>query len=463
MIATRLLPLILIFATAATCLSVNAQASSAATVQSLDRSAIARYDRTLRAASVLFGPAEAQQSTAFLIDNGNDAAPALLVASGHAVDERPDIVAEQLAGRGHVTFEGIDGAAFKVAHIRYTSQRGLDFAVFELQQTQGTLKALGIVPMVLAGRRARAGDTVTVEARVSGVVNGSARWPTQDLARIDLKTGRGFLQRHLLLMEGALLQPGDSGSPVLEQATGAVLAVAHTRSPRGGEASDLSFLPACLNNGLFDVNAADCGLNHVFNVALDEDDDRMIYKAGSSTAQISQVLHSTTTLYQTKLAQWPDQCEQADGYGPVQVSGSPVNVPIEGLTLAPANPTVLALCVWGREAQGPEPANRNALALPVVVHPKGPATQPELSIDPPYKDLKGRNAYLVTVEPEQVLFKRVELKSGPWNAIDCGDESGYRALAGLRKVAVTEDTRLCAVGVDYAGQRSQPLEMKLLP
>lgn len=121
-----------------------------------------------------------------------------------------------------------------------------------------------------------------------------------------------------------------------------------------------------------------------------------------------------------------------------------------------------AVCL-GREAQGPEPANRNALALPVVVHPKGPATQPELNIDPPYKDLEGRNAYLVTVEPEQVLFKRVELKSGPWHSIDCGDESGYRALAGIRKVAVTEDTRLCAVGVDYAGQRSQPLEMKLLP
>lgn len=463
MIATRLLPLAMIFATAAACLSVNAQASSPATVQSLDRSAIARYDRTLRAASLFYGPAKAERSTAFLIDNGNDAAPALLIASGHAVDERADIVGEQLAGRGRVTFEGIDGAVFEVAHIRYTSQRGLDFAVFELKQSQGALKALGIVPMVLAGRRAREGDTVTVGAGVSGVVNGSARWPDQDLARIDLKTGRGFLQRHLLLMEGALLQPGDSGSPVLEQATGAVLAVAQSRSPRGGEASDLSFLPACLNNGLFDVNAAGCGLNHVFNAVLDEDDDRMIYKAGSSTALISQVLHSTTTLYQTKLAQWPDQCEQANGYGPVQVSGSPINVPLEGVTLAPENPTVLALCVWGREAAGPEPANRNALALPVVVHPQGPATQPALNIDPPYKDLKGRNAYLVTVEPEQILFKRVELKSSPWNTTDCGDESGYRALAGTRKVVVTEDTRLCAVGVDYAGQRSQPLEMKLLP
>ncbi|QXH47016.1 hypothetical protein KSS93_03595 [Pseudomonas xanthosomatis] len=85
-----------------------------------------------------------------------------------------------------------------------------------------------------------------------------------------------------------------------------------------------------------------------------------------------------------------------------------------------------------------------------------------MKIDPPYEDLKGRNAYLVTVEPEQILFRRVELKSGPWNITDCVDESGYRALAGTRKLAVTEDIRLCAVGVDYAGQRSQPLQMKLL-
>lgn len=463
MIATRLLRVALTFTTAAACLSITAQASSPATEQSLDRSAIARYERTLNTASLRFGSAVTQQSTAFLIDNGNDAAPALLVGSGHAVFKRPQIAGGQLAGLGRVTFESVAGAAFDVVHTRYASRRGLDFAVFELQQTQGALKALGIMPMVLAGRQATEGETITVGARVSGVTSGSARWPTQELVRVDLKTGRGFLQRHLLLMEDAWLQPGDSGSPVVEQAAGAVLAVAHSSNPLGSEASDLSFLPACLNNGAFDVNAAGCGLSNQFDVALDEEDERMIYKVGSSAMVISQVLYATTTLYQTKLAQWPDQCEQGEGYGPVQQSGSPINVPIEGFTLAPENPTVLALCVWGREAAGPEPANRNALALPVVVHPAGPASQPELEIDPPYKDRKGRNAYLVSVEPEQILLRRVELKSGPWDTTDCADESGYRALAGTRKEAVTEDTRLCAVGVDYAGQRSQPLETKLLP
>ena len=445
----------------AAAMALMAQAASAVAAPSFDRSAIAQYQRP--SSLYLAKLADGMESTAFLIDSGNDAAPALLVATGHGVHRVIDGVGEQLVGKGIVTFEEGGAHVFPVAQIRYTSLRGLDFSILELQQTQGALKALGIVPMKLAGRKAAEGDPLTIAARLSGNSQSVARWGTQELTRIDLRTGRGFLNRHLLVMDGARLQEGDSGSPVLDSATGSVLAVTHSANARKGYSSDLSFLSACLQNGRFEANASDCGLSNAFNVSLDEDDDRLIYKAGNGSMMISQTLYSTTTLYQTKLVEFPEQCEESDGYGVAQASGSALNVPIKGLNLAPANPTVLALCVWGRDATGPEPANRNAVALPVVVHPVGPAGRPELDIGKPYKDKLGRNAYLVSAEPEQIALRRVELKSGPWAGTDCADPSGYVALAGARKVLVTEDTRLCAVGVDYAGQRSRPVKRRLLP
>ena len=131
-----------------------------------------------------------------------------------------------------------------------------------------------------------------------------------------------------------------------------------------------------------------------------DDDDRLIYKPSDQAPMlIDSSVYSTTSLYQAKLAQWPEQCEESSGYGAPQASGVALNLHLEGFTLSPTNPTVLALCIWGREASAPEPASRNAVALPVVVLQPGPAAQPELKISAPYYDHHGRKAYRVRFPP----------------------------------------------------------------
>ncbi|WP_332771402.1 hypothetical protein [Pseudomonas sp. ESBL1] len=79
-------------------------AESAAVGGGLDTSAIAMYQRSLSDSGLHFGLRKVEKSTAFLIDSGNDAAPALLVGSGHAVLDVFDQVATQLTGIGLVRF-----------------------------------------------------------------------------------------------------------------------------------------------------------------------------------------------------------------------------------------------------------------------------------------------------------------------------------------------------------------------
>lgn len=163
-------------------------AESAAVGGGLDTSAIAMYQRPLSDSGLHFGLRKVEKSTAFLIDSGNDAAPALLVGSGHAVLDVFDQVATQLTGIGLVRFRDLPDATFEVAHVRFASRRGLDFAIFELHQTQGALKALGITPLVLAGRKAVDGETI-IAATCQGSVSGVASWPEQALPWIDMQTG----------------------------------------------------------------------------------------------------------------------------------------------------------------------------------------------------------------------------------------------------------------------------------
>lgn len=441
-------------------------AESAAVGGGLDTSAIAMYQRPLSDSGLHFGLRKVEKSTAFLIDSGNDAAPALLVGSGHAVLDVFDQVATQLTGIGLVRFRDLPDATFEVAHVRFASRRGLDFAIFELHQTQGALKALGITPLVLAGRKAVDGETI-IAATCQGSVSGVASWPEQALPWIDMQTGEGTLFRHLLMLNDVSLHDGDSGSPIVDASNHSVLAVVHSVVPGGAHASDMSFLPACLRQGRFSAEAQGCGLDNVFNVVMEkDDDDRLIYKPSDQAPMlIDSSVYSTTSLYQAKLAQWPEQCEESNGYGAPQASGVALNLHLEGFTLSPTNPTVLALCIWGREASAPEPASRNAVALPVVVLQPGPAAQPELKISAPYYDHHGRKAYRVRFPSRHLLFRRVEFKLGPWQGTDCANLQNYGDLPATAtgKIVVGQDTRLCAVGIDHAGQRSVPIEVRLQP
>ncbi|EKT4521623.1 hypothetical protein QEM13_000829 [Pseudomonas putida] len=441
-------------------------AESASNGGGLNTSALALYQRSLGHSGLGFGLHKVEKSTAFLIDSGNDAAPALLVGSGHAVLDVFDQVATQLPGTGLVSFMNVPDATFEVAHVRYASRRGLDFAIFELHQTQGALKALGITPLVLAGRKAVDGETIVAATR-QGSVSGVGSWPEQALPWIDMQTGGGTLFRHLLMLNDVSLRDGDSGSPILDASNHSVMAVVHSIETGGAHASDMSFLPACLRQGRFSAEAQGCGLDNVFNVVVEkDDDDRLIYKQSDQAPMlIDSSVYSTTSLYQAKLAQWPEQCEESKGYGAPQASGVALNLLLEGFTFSPTNPTVLALCIWGREADAPEPANRNAVALPVVVHPPGPAAQPELKISAPYYDYHGRKAYRVRVPSKHILFQGVEFKLGPWLGTDCASPQNYGDLPATAtgKIVVRQDTRLCAVGIDHAGQRSAPVEVRLQP
>ncbi|MBF8733461.1 hypothetical protein IRZ59_23815 [Pseudomonas guariconensis] len=433
----------------------------------LDTSALAMYQRPLSDSGLDFGLHKVEKSTAFLIDSGNDAAPALLVGSGHAVLDVFDQVATQLAGIGLVRFRGLPDATFEVAHVRYASRRGLDFAIFELHQTQGALKALGVTPLALAGRKAIDNETVIAATRQNGVSQGVASWPEQALPWIDMLTGEGTLFRHLLMLDDVSLHDGDSGSPIVDAINHGVLAVVHSSVARGAHAADLSFLPACLHQGRFSAEAQGCGLGNVFNVEVEKDEDvRLIYKQSDQAAMlIDSSVYSTTSLYQAKLAQWPEQCEESDGYGAPQASGAALNLPLEGFTLSPTNPTVLALCIWGLEPGVLAPANRNAVALPVVVHQSGPAAQPKLKISTPYYDPYGGKTYRVRFPSKHLLFRGVEFKLGPWQGTDCANPRSYGDLPATAtgKIVVRQDTRLCAVGIDHAGQRSVPVEVRLQP
>ncbi|TFF41275.1 serine protease [Pseudomonas sp. RIT623] len=431
----------------------------------IDTSAMGLYQRTVGSDGA-FGLRQVTQGTAFLFDSGSDAAPALLVTSGHALHDDGDFVGAQLAGVGQISFGSVPGRYFQVAHVRYLSRRGLDFAILELPQTQGELKALGLTPMTLAGRKALDSEVVIATTRLSGSQNGVASWPVQDLPWINMQTGEGVLYRHLLRVEGASLRDGDSGSPVVD-ASHAVVAVLHTDLEGAAHAADLSFLPACLIQGRFNAQAPGCGLGNTFNAIVEKDEDnRLIYKQSDHRPiVIDPSVYATTSFYQAKLAQWPEQCEGSEGYGPVRASGEALNLSVAGFILAPANPTVLALCVWGRATDGPEPANRNALAVPVLVHPPGPAAQPELKVSAPYLDFYGRRAYRVSVPSRHILFQRVEFKLGPWRRTDCANPLHYGDLpgTGTGKIIIRQDSRLCAVGIDHAGQRSVAVEARLQP
>lgn len=441
-------------------------------------SAIAQLQQTLISTTTTLGPRKVSQSTAFVIDNGNDAAPALLLSSGHAVLDTFNEVREGLVGTGHVSFDRLAGETFPVAQVRYVSRRGLDFAILELQLTQAELKAKGIAPLALAGRKAADGEVVTLAARLSGVMHGAASWPVQLLPVFDMRTGAGVLFRHLFEVSGAKVQNGDSGSPVVD-ASHAVLGILHSGVSGNAQASDLSFVSACLHEGRFGAEAPGCGLGNVFNIQVTKGvdpnrvftgDNPLIYKqADESPVRIDASVFSSTWFYQAKLAQWPEQCEEPSGYSApitstVVANLSEAGLSTAGLVLSSSNPTVLALCIWGTGDDGPEPANRNAVALPVVIHPPGPAAQPQLEFTAPFENVFGRKTQLLQVTSRDLLFQRVEYKLGPWQSADCALAQNYREVPGrVMTVAISRDSRLCVVGVDHAGQRSAPTEVRLQP
>lgn len=249
--------------------------------------------------------------TAFLIDNrdadNNTDAPAYILTNGHCASIRIGTVAD-MTYQGQVQFNYfqdtlLEAKRYDIQKINWASLAGTDVAIMELNSSLQAVIADGINPLKVARK---APDELT-QVRVIGA---PASAPGLRLSSCTQEPADTTLIKYLTVhtdyqkQDCKGIEPGSSGSPVIDIATGEVTGVmsgttyAITASDlcfwhglcakpdrqsvlpdQASQSFPIDYLMSCFSDGRFNMNAPACSLKPDFNFRARTDADVTLYKA----------------------------------------------------------------------------------------------------------------------------------------------------------------------------------------
>jgi len=168
--------------------------------------------------------------------NSLDTDPALVMSNGHCLTSGfpapGEVIVNQSSSR---TFSLLNGSGTKVATLRasklaYATMTDTDVSIYQLTSTYATIRSnYGISPLTVQNTHPTAGTAITVA---------SGYWKTLYNCNIDgfvyrIKEGDWTWKDSVRYTSACQTIGGTSGSPVIDQATGNVVAVNNTGNEDG--------------------------------------------------------------------------------------------------------------------------------------------------------------------------------------------------------------------------------------
>ncbi len=429
--------------------------------------------------------------TASLLDvGGEDEAPAYVLTAGHCTGwwDHTDLFEERPPNSpGEVIFHFFTDTAearraVPVAVASYSSMVGTDVAILRLDATVGALRDIGVEGLPLAP---------SMPAEGSAIANVGAPTTTFEDPEEHLRRGSCSLGPRTRLVEFEWLWPdtvahdcpdirvGSSGSPLLDESE-AIFAIVHTttsgppharchlgrpcelhedgiRSPDATSyAIPVAGLGACFVSGVLDLESASCSLQRPSGLIAAREGARYVAAEPEATARVALSSEAGITHAQAKwgLATSTD-CSSQDGWSTAfAIAETPVlEVPL------PLTDQLVVACLRGGPSSEDIEAPESAIAWLVQVD----GTPPELPL--PVSYVTAGDTATFTVVVENPTYARYLHKFGLEASIDCGDLDGYTNVNvrfGRFMVPLTsEPMRVCVLALDFAANRSEPMEWVL--
>lgn len=415
--------------------------------------------------------------TAFLIDTTDSTSPpnasAFALTNGHCVDvANGRIITNQTLVDGTVEFNlfrDTQPVSVAVDRVEWSSMNGVDLAVLRLKEPLAQLRVKGITPLLLT-------DTVPADGSdilVVGAPTDLGRPMTVRMAACTQQSANeteaedgAWVWRHSVVNHCRDVSGGSSGSPILNRNTGEVFAVINSAGEQN-QGISLGQLVPCFTGGELVDDPGTCPLFPVFSITVpDLRSPRLRYAKVATLSDGSEQIPRwnfsfgiDTPYYRYKTVAQSCDCESEAGYSaPLPADRPMIHDRMEHRI------GVQKLCIVGVDdaagtlAQG---TLRNALTVNRILQPAGPAQPPEVAVR--RLTFRGQTGYQATWSLDPVQHREILSKSGPGASTDCADPSGYQAgMVPLRRVSSDMlPYTICNVGVDHAGQQSQPVTTRL--
>ncbi|WP_210585551.1 serine protease [Streptomyces sp. GESEQ-35] len=173
--------------------------------------------------------------------DSEDNDPALVMSNGHCLEsgfpEPGEVIVDQASSRtfGLLNSAGTRVATLRASKIAYATMTDTDVSMYQLTTTYAAIKSsYGIDPLTISDAHPTAGTAITV---VSGY------WKRTYACNVDgfvpqLKEGSWTWKDSVRYTSACQTIGGTSGSPVIDNATGQVVAVNNTGNEDGGRCTD---------------------------------------------------------------------------------------------------------------------------------------------------------------------------------------------------------------------------------
>ncbi|MFD4996301.1 S1 family peptidase [Streptomyces buecherae] len=170
-----------------------------------------------------------------------DRDPALVMSNGHCLEggfpAPGEVVVDRPSSRTFTLLDARAGDAgtVRATKVAYATMTDTDVSLYEVDATYAEIKKrFGVKPLALASERPKAGTAISV---VSGY------WKKRYTCSVDgfvheLREGRWTWKDSVRYTPECQTIGGTSGSPVVDTATGAVVAVNNTGNESGGRCTD---------------------------------------------------------------------------------------------------------------------------------------------------------------------------------------------------------------------------------
>ncbi len=420
--------------------------------------------------------------------------PAYILTSGHCIDLDPQQVfpnrapaASQAAVFNYFIDTTDRQVTFPATVIAYSTMKGGDLAVVELGVTYAELVSRGIHPLRLASRTARSGEgVVSVGIPRTGIPADERFLRRADCAvREQVNVNEfTFFWYDFYPSDCADIKGGSSGSPLMlaedfsaigitgtstadAPGTGGdydcylnipceLTAAGYRRVPETNYTTPIAGIAACFNrDGRFNAGLEGCPLDNGRQFILQRTPfARVVRPPATWNVTLTGAPYSH---YRYKIVrEGRDECRRGEGYG--QVIAVQENARINDAVGPQDGPYFL--CVQGGNSAQVDSTWQNP-RYASVLHLRADSTPPHERIRYSVESLADLYRLSFSFLPPEL--SSYDFKAGAPGQVNCADSSGYTTY---RRVPVNFPRaqgpyRICLVGEDEAGNRTEPLELLL--